>query len=223
LSALTVFPLVPLHARVLREQRLELRAEGRRSDGLRQDAQSRAIRFRGVERGLQRGDEVAPGDRVTEPAHDLRAVGIVEAEDRRLHDRVARAEARGMRRIALDLRRAVHVALDEHARRDAAERNRRGEEERFAGDGALRLIDVRNDLLGRRRACGEAGHRDRGAHQLQSRGGRRPCREERPAAELLVHEVVEDVAARQLFETAPVLLAAQVADAGAELGETQCL
>ena len=41
--------------------------------------------------------------------------------------------------------------------------------------------------------------------------------------ELLVHELVEDVAARQLLETAPVLLPAQVADARAELGETQCL
>ena len=93
LSRVHRFPLVPLHARVLREQRLHLRAEGRRGDGLGEDAQSRAVGLRRVDDRLQRGDEIAPRRGVAELADDLRAVGIVEAEDRGLH--AARRSRRG--------------------------------------------------------------------------------------------------------------------------------
>ena len=52
-----------------------------------------------------------------------------------------------MIRVAFDLRRPALVALDEQARRVAAERHRGGEEERLAGDELLRLPHVRDDRL----------------------------------------------------------------------------
>ena len=54
-----------------------------------------------------------------------------------------------MLRVALDLGRPSLVALDEQAGGDAAERHRRREEQRPAGDQLLGLADVRDDLLRR--------------------------------------------------------------------------
>ena len=78
-----------------------------------------------------------------------------------------------MQRVAFDLRRPALVAFDEQPGRDAAERHRGREEERPAGDDLLGLPDVRDDLFGRlARARGDAGERERRAHQLQERSPR---------------------------------------------------
>ena len=76
-----------------------------------------------------------------------------------------------MVRIAFNLGRTAHMALDENAAAEAAERHRRREEQRLAGNDLLRLVDVRNDLLvGRRRrraqAAAQSRQRQRRAHQF---------------------------------------------------------
>ena len=54
-----------------------------------------------------------------------------------------------MIRVAFDLRRPALVAFDEQPGRDAAERHRRREEERLAGDELFGLPDVGDDLFRR--------------------------------------------------------------------------
>ena len=105
------------------------------------------------ERRAHRDEERRPRPDLAEVGERLRAVGIVEVEDRRLREHVGGAEAAGMLRVALDLRRAPFVALDEQAGGDAAERHRRREEQRPAGDQLLGLPDVRDDLLVRLASC----------------------------------------------------------------------
>src|SRR4029077_6534374 len=70
----------------------------------------------GVAKGGPRSDLPGAGD-------DLRAVGIVEAEDRCPDDGVARTEARRVLGVALDLRRAALVALDQDTGAVAGERH----------------------------------------------------------------------------------------------------
>ena len=90
--AIDRFPLMPLHAGIHRQDLLDVRAERRRGDRLREHSQSRAVRLRGAQHGLQCRDEFAPRRCVAELAHDLRAIGIVEAEDGCLHEGVACTE-----------------------------------------------------------------------------------------------------------------------------------
>ena len=86
------FPLMPLNAGIEREELLDLIAERRRRDRLRENSKSGAIRLRRGEHWLQRGDELAPRRGVAESANDLRAIRIVQAEDRRLHERISSTE-----------------------------------------------------------------------------------------------------------------------------------
>ena len=110
------------------------------------------------------------GTNLAEVGQRLRAIGIVEAEDRRLREDVGGAEAARVQRVAFDLRRPALVALDQQAGGDAAERHRGREEQRLARDHLFGLPDVRDDLLRRlTRAGGDAGQRHRRAHQLQKR------------------------------------------------------
>src|SRR5205085_53636 len=110
-------PLMPLHAGELRKKLLDLPAERRRRDRLCQEPQAGAVRLRGGEHRLQRSDELAPCRGVAELAYDLGTIGIVQTEDGRLHERVARAERGRMIRIAFDLRRMKLMRLDEHTGR----------------------------------------------------------------------------------------------------------
>jgi hypothetical protein len=215
-------PLVPLHARIGREELLDLRAERGRGDGLGEEAEAGAVRLRGGRDGDERGDELAPGADLAELVDDLGAVGIVEAEDRRLHLRVARAEGRGVIGVPLDLRRAAHVRLGQHAAGDAAEGHGRGEEERLAGDEVLRLADVRDDLLLGAVARGEAGQGHRRRHELDEVAPVDAALQRQGLLRELVRQhVVEGAAARELVERAPVLARRYVADAGAEVGECE--
>ena len=56
---------------------------------------------------------------------DLRPIGIVERQHRRLRVEIGRAQAAGMIRIALDLGRTSFVTLDQQPGGHAAERHRR--------------------------------------------------------------------------------------------------
>ena len=114
-----------------------------------------------------------PGPDLPELGDRLRAVGIVETEDRGLPEDVGRAEARRVVGVPLDLRRAARVALDEKAGRVAGERKRGGEEERPAGKDLFGLADVRDDLLPRLpRAGGQPPERERGARKLKKAAAR---------------------------------------------------
>ena len=77
---------------------------------------------------LHRRDERVERANLAEVRDRLRAIGIVEAEDRRLREEVGGAEARRMIGVAFDLRRPALVALDEQAdagRRQTASPSRR--------------------------------------------------------------------------------------------------
>ena len=73
----------------------------------------------------------------------LRAVGVVEAENRRLREQVGGAAARRVIGVAFDLGRAAFVALDQQAHAGAVDRHRRREEQRLARDELFGLADVR--------------------------------------------------------------------------------
>ena len=120
------------------------------------------------QRAADRGDEAAPRTDAAQFGDGLRAVGVVEGEDRRLREDVGAAAGGRMIGIAFDLGRAALVALDQQAGGDAAERHGGGEEQRLAGHDVLRLPHVRHDqLVGLARAAGDPGQRQRRAHQLQ--------------------------------------------------------
>jgi hypothetical protein len=167
-------PLMPFRGRVSSQHIANLRGERRRVDRLGEDAQPRAFERRlRRQRIANRTQERRPRPDLAEVGQRLRPVRIVEPENRRLREHVARAEAARMQRIPLDLGRAAFVTLDQQSRRDAAERHRRGEEQRFAGNEVFGLADVRNDLLQRlSRARRDARERQRGAHQLEERAPR---------------------------------------------------
>ena len=98
----------------------------------------------------------------------LRAIRIVETEDRGLREQIGGAAAGRMLGVAFDLRRPPLVALDQHAVPAYPPSGiARGEEQRLAGHVFFGLAHVRNDLLVRLLAC---------------RRSRRPAPATRPSA-----------------------------------------
>ena len=127
--------------------------------------------------------------------------------------------------IAFDLGRTAFVALDDEPGGDAAERHRRREEERTAGDFLFRLADVRNDqfirLRGARRV--DAGERQRRAHQLQERAAADRVDPLGGVFRKFAVEVLLKLGRLgELFEAAPVLLAAGSAYPRANLAQILC-
>ena len=173
-------PLVPLRAGEFGEEALDLRGESGRRDGLGEQPDPRPLeRPLSVEGRLHAREERPPRKDLADVGEGLRAVGIVEVEDRRLPAGVGGAEARRVVGVAFDLGGTAEVALDEDALGVAAVEDRGGEEERASGDHVLRRLHVGDDLLLRLAgAAGEAGERQRSAHQ----------RQELPAAEGIVEE-----------------------------------
>ena len=113
-------------------------------------------------------EERLPGADLAELGDHLRAIGIVEPEDRGLRESVRRAEARGMVGIALDLRRPAEVALDQDASGIAAQDKRARIVARLPRDPVLRLADIGDDLLERLRcARAGAGERERRPHETE--------------------------------------------------------
>src|SRR5207244_4023955 len=100
-----------------------------------EDAQSVAAeRLAGAQSGVDVAREAAPGAGAAVPGERLRTRRIVEAEHGGLAERVGRAEARRVVRIAFDLRRPSEMALGEHAQRITGMGQGGGEEQRPAGD-----------------------------------------------------------------------------------------
>src|SRR5262249_51827934 len=157
------------------------------------------------------------------PARDhLRAIGVVEPEHRSLRGHIRGAEAGRVQRVALDLRRASLVALDDEAEAEAAQRHRGREVERSPEDDGFGLLHIRDDvLLGLLRARAEARDRQRRAHQVQELAASGPGLADtgRLAWELILEELEKLLASRQLLETPPQLRPLLGGQAAADRGE----
>lgn len=150
-----------------RKQVSELRRERRRRDGSGQDPEAGALRcpvlFQLSHHGRRKR---VPAARAAEVLHDLRAVRIVEIENRRLREAVGSAQAGGMLGIALHFDRPAHVALRQQAEAVAAKRHGGGVEQRPARNHFLGRLHIGHDLLGRLpRAGGQARQGKGRAHQ----------------------------------------------------------
>ena len=218
--------LVPLRLRHAGEELANLRPERRRPNSLGQKAQpGSAVRLQLGHLTADRLNETAPGADLAPIHHGLRPVGVVHRQDRALTEQVRRADARGVIGVAFELGRTPHVAFGQQARADAAERHRRGKEQRLARDDVFRLTNVGDDeLVGLSRAGGGAGQRDRGAHQLQESAppdGIEPLGGLR--RKLAVQELAEFVGLGQLVEAPPVLLPGGTREPRPYGGEIDCL
>src|SRR5207248_2442506 len=99
--------------------------------------------------------------------HGLRALRIIERQQLGLHERVARAETRGMFRVPFDLGRSPFVRFDQNPAGISAKREGRRVVEWLSRDHFFRLPNIRNDVLRRLpRATSSARERDGSAHQL---------------------------------------------------------
>jgi hypothetical protein len=201
-------PLHPLGLRQPAEQLVHLRAQRGRGDGLAEDTEARPLhRLLRRDDAAHRGDEGVESPDVAKVRDRRRAIRVVEVEDRGLREDVGGAAARGMIRVAFDLRRAALVALHEEADARSRKRHRRRVEERLAGDELLGLAHVRHDLLARLpRARADAGKRERRAHQLEEAA---PADRVQPLRRVLrkfaVQELLELGRLGDRFEAAPVL------------------
>ena len=180
--------------------------ERRRGDRPRQEPEPRAaVRALLLERRACAAARNALHGRIS-PAlgQRLRAVRVVDVEDRGLREDVRAAEARRVQLVALDLDRPALVALGEDAARVAAVEVRGRVEERLAGDELLGRLDVREDPLGRLpRAARQPRERDGGAHQRQQLAPVHARVDRHP--ELAVQVLAEILGLEQLLEAAPVL------------------
>ena len=164
-------PLMPFRGRKARKQVSDLSGERRRVDRLSEDAEPRALeRALCRERRADGPEKRGPRADVAQVQQRLRAIRIVEAENRGLSEHIGRAKTPRMQRVAFDFRRTAFVALDEQAGGDASERHRGRIEEWSAGDEVFGLADIRDDRFrGLPRAAGDAGERERRTHQLHVR------------------------------------------------------
>jgi hypothetical protein len=165
------FPLMPSHRRIKLLQRSKLPRERGRGDATGQDTQPLAMRLappRALRR--QRRLEVLPALRHAAARDAGGAIGIVEAEDLRLRDRVRRTEARRMRGIAIHLDRPPRIVAHQHAARVAAQHAGGREHVAAIGDRIARRTHRRDQLAARRVviASTEPGERQARRHQLEN-------------------------------------------------------
>jgi hypothetical protein len=205
-------PRDPLRGRERGEHVADLLLERRGGDGARQEPDPRAaIRALLLDGELRRGEKRAPRPDLPALGQGLRAVRVVDVEDRGLREDVRAAEARRVQLVALDLDRPALVALGEDAARVSAVDVRGRVEERLAGDELLGRLDVREDPLGRLpRAARQPRERDGGAHQGQQLAPVH-ARLDRHA-ELAVQVLAEVLGLEQLLEAAPVLAPPKLAE-----------
>ncbi len=141
--------------------------------------------------------------------HMLRAVGIVEIEQRALRIRIGPAVVVRVLGIAVDLDGPELVALYQQRHRAGRERVRRGKVHRLAQNQVFRRLDVGiNRLIGLLGATGQPGQRHRCAHQLQEAAARNridPLLRRR--GKLALHRRLKLRRIGQLIERPPVLLA----------------
>ena len=219
-------PLVPRRLRVVAcNCRDDFCRRGRRDRPGQEAEASPLTTLLGGQRRLRGRQEVAPRPHFTAKRDGLRAIGIVQIENRGLREAVGAAKARRVLGIAFDLGRPPHVALDEHRVRVTAVSDRARKEERTPGNDVFRLPDVGNDLFFRLTGAGaDASQRQRRAHQLQeiaSPLGIVPLR--RLLRELSVQVVAEFRRIGQLAEAAPVQAALGAGKTGAYGRKIHCV
>jgi hypothetical protein len=140
--------LMPPQCRIPRAQRFDLRLQSRRTHGTCQQEQPIAtLRIQLAQDLLAVEQKLLPRRDPPFVQQRLRPRRIPQLQDRCLREHVRGAEARGMQRIALDLRRPSLVRLDEHAHAVAAQARRRRIEQRLAGQRLLRRVHVRHDFF----------------------------------------------------------------------------
>src|SRR5918911_2260159 len=112
---------MPLRLREGRQDSFQLGGQRRRRDGLGQKSQARALLSTLlVERLADLGEKLRPRTNLVAIGERLRAVRVVESEQRGLREVVRRATTGGMVRVAFELRGPSLVALRQEPRRDSA-------------------------------------------------------------------------------------------------------
>ena len=141
-------PLVPLCLRIHRKQLLHLRVQRGGSHRAGQNAESRAIGGFRIGRKTLRGIEKrGPGINFAGMLHRLRAVWIVQIQDRSLHQRAGGTHAGGMIGIAFEFRGPPFMAFHQNANRRGAKRHGSGIKIRPAQNEAIGLFHIRNDVI----------------------------------------------------------------------------
>ena len=152
-------------------QAAHLSHQGRRDQGRRHHGQPGPLQgTQGVQGLLHLAAERVPAAGNVQVERDLRAIGIVELQDRGLREEIGATEARRMLGITLDLGGTPHVALDQQTDGESGARLRHGgrEIETATRDDFLGLLYIGNDLLQRLAATGvEPGQGQGGTHELQ--------------------------------------------------------
>ena len=200
-------PAVPLHRWEALLQRGDLPGERGGGDGAGQQPQpiaaARAQDGQTVDQCL---DQSIGAGRPAGGQHRTRAVGVVEVEDARLDDRVERALAGGMLRIAFQLDRSAHLVDGQHTVGIAAACDRRGEMAGDAGHQTGRHRHIRNCLVRRFSgpAARQSGQCEGGAHQLQQPApANARLAKVRQTRELGAQHLQHRRLARQLLQAAP--------------------
>src|SRR5262249_53261088 len=125
------------------------------------------LRPRLLQSEADRGKKCRPRPDLIQIGDALGPVGIVQVVERSLAERVGRAEARRMERIAFRLRWTAHVALQETPWGEAAKRHRGRKEERLPGNDLPGRPPVGTDLFGGlAREGGQPRHREGAAEIL---------------------------------------------------------
>ena len=136
----------------------------------------------------------------------LRAVRIVETEDRCLRKDVRGTQAGWVVGVSFDLGRTAFVAFNQKSYPRAGERHGRREEQGLARDELFRLPDVGNDVFrGLTGAGADPGEGHGRAHQLQEPAATHriePFR--RVLRKLAVQKLLEFRGSGDVFETAPI-------------------
>ena len=153
------------------------------------------------------------GDRVSAPGETLRAIRIVETQDRRLGKEVGATVAVRVLRIALDFRGPAFVGFDQQRQCTAARRHRGGEKLRDAVDVALGHSAERKNFLLRPPAArteqAQSAQQKRGRHELDEiAAGNRVGQLAGTVRKLPLQPLTELRSVRQLIQAAPIFLTA---------------
>ncbi len=158
--------LMPFGRRKFLQHSLDLCGKGGGSDCFRQNPHAGSVfRLLLFQRGIDGGQEGAPGTDVTGIQHGLGTVGIIEVKNRRLIKNTGCAEAGGVVGITFDFGGMTFVTFDEQAGGKSIVLHGGGKVEWLAQNKLFRLPDVGDNILnGLTGAGGQAGQRQRCPH-----------------------------------------------------------
>src|SRR5436309_6434104 len=126
------------------EDRLDLRSKSRRSNRWGENSQTSAFAFvLSFQRRIERRKKCAPRTDFPSFYNRLRAVGIIEVQNRRLMKSARRAETGRMLWIPFNFSRSAFMTFHEQARSIAVQLHCRGKIQRFAGNDFFGSLDIR--------------------------------------------------------------------------------